>query len=349
MPRIASQPASGLAGLIVVLPLTVAIVLAAGDRETALRVAGPIVTFGLPFLLMIAFWWDDWPGTLLPGRWPALTDTLATAAAAFVCTILGQAVVDRVDPAALVDPFPGAGHTATFPGTLPLAAGVAAAMLQLTLVYQGRPVRGLPKAVAGPAALAGCWIVGVAAYLLLVRGGAVDGASYGAWLAVLGVWQVVPYSTLRGWPMARVRRRHLAGNLFVLGGATVSYALVRLVAEPPRIAAVCGCVVATGLVVGLLLGSWPLDSLPPVAGRLAALGLVAALSALLYGLLRAGALGYSWRPGASTDDWVNFVAASALGPAIILHVAVWRRWPFHLGGQKETAWRGDRNRALDGN
>ncbi|MET8520882.1 hypothetical protein [Nocardioides sp. NPDC004968] len=340
MLKLASQPASGLAGLVVVLPLTAAIAFAAGDPEVALRVVGPLVTFGLPVLLMIAFWWDDWPGTLLPGRWSALTDTLGTMVAAFVFATLGQAVVDRIDPGALIDPFPGVGRAATFPATLPLAGGVVAAMLQLTLVHEGRPVHGLPRGVAGPAALITSWIVGTAAYLLLVRGGLVSGSAYGAWLAVLGIWQVVLYSTLRGWPAARIVRiwlRHLAGSVLVFGGATVSYVLIRLVAEPPRIAAVSGCVIAIALLVGLLLGSWPLDSLPPVAGRLAVLGLVAALSALTYFVLRAAALGHRWQAGASTDDWINFAALCALGPAVILHVAVWRRWPVIPVEQRETA------------
>ena len=42
---------------------------------------------------MVAFWWNDWPGSRLTTPWTGLTDTVLVAAAAVVLTIAGQAIV----------------------------------------------------------------------------------------------------------------------------------------------------------------------------------------------------------------------------------------------------------------
>ncbi|WP_127502143.1 hypothetical protein [Actinoplanes solisilvae] len=291
---------------------------------------GPIVTFGLPVVAMIAFWWEDWPGSLLPGQWPALTDTLTAVVAAFVFTLAGQAVVTGVDLAALFQAFPGGGHRATFPATLPLAAGIFTAMLQLTLVNEGRLVRWLPRIPAGITALVLCWAIGAGLYLWLVRDHVVPGAAYGAWLTVLGVWQVVPFVALRGWPFSLVRTtwlRHFISNIALVAGTVVTYVAARQVFEPARISALGGCLIAAVLIVGMLLESWPLDRFPPVAGRLAVLALVAMVTLVTYGLLAAAVGNHAWRPGAEVDDWITFASLNGLGLAVILHVAIWRRWP----------------------
>src|SRR5436189_50092 len=61
----ARQPALGLAGLVLVVPVAVVLGAGAGGLEPSLRVLGPLSTFGLPVVAMIAFWWEDWPGTRL--------------------------------------------------------------------------------------------------------------------------------------------------------------------------------------------------------------------------------------------------------------------------------------------
>lgn len=38
-------------------------------------VIGPLVTFALPLIAMVAFWWNDWPGTRLRAEWSGWADT----------------------------------------------------------------------------------------------------------------------------------------------------------------------------------------------------------------------------------------------------------------------------------
>ena len=67
------------------------------QRPEALLVLGPLSRFGLAGVAMIAFWWNDWPGSRLTAPWTGLIDSLLVAAAAVVLTIAGQAVVERAD------------------------------------------------------------------------------------------------------------------------------------------------------------------------------------------------------------------------------------------------------------
>ncbi|MEV4759367.1 hypothetical protein AB0J86_30325 [Micromonospora sp. NPDC049559] len=328
----AAQPRTGLAGLVIVVGVFFLVAFGAGGAENSLRVVGPLATFGLPVVATIAFWWNDWPGTNLRAGWSGLVDTVVAVAAAVLLTLLGQAVVGEVDPVALLDAAPGPGHSATFPATLPLAAAVFTAILQLTLVTEGWPVRRLPRLPSGIAALILCWLLGAVVYLLVVHPrGPVPGAVFGAWLTAVGVWQVLCHVVLRGWPLSTIRPdgyRRLVGNVAVVAAGWATYLPLRAAGwEPDRIGAVGGCVIAAGLVVGLLFEPWPTDRLAPATGRWAVLAIVVALSALLYGVLSAYARQVAWRPGASADDWITFAALDALGLGVILHVAIWRRWP----------------------
>jgi hypothetical protein len=111
----ARQPGLGLVGLLVVVPVAVLLAVGAGGPEPSALVLGPLVTFGLPAVVMVAFWWEDWPGSSLRPGWSGLADTVLVVAAAVLLTILGQAVVGTVDVGAVVDPLPGAGRLPTFP------------------------------------------------------------------------------------------------------------------------------------------------------------------------------------------------------------------------------------------
>lgn len=53
--RAARQPALGLAGILLVLPVAVLLGIGAGGLEPSLRVLGPLSTFSLPVVAMIAF------------------------------------------------------------------------------------------------------------------------------------------------------------------------------------------------------------------------------------------------------------------------------------------------------
>jgi hypothetical protein len=70
---------------------------------------------------MVAFWWNDWPGSRLTTPWTGLIDTALVAAAAVMLTIAGQAIVERPALRAVFEARPGPGIPTTFPATLPLA------------------------------------------------------------------------------------------------------------------------------------------------------------------------------------------------------------------------------------
>jgi len=210
-------------------------------------------------------------------------------------------------------------------------------MLQLTLVCEGWPLRRLPRFVAGAAALVLAWLVAAAAYLLLVdvesapgtgldaRTGPLTGGELGCLLVLIGVWQVWFYVTWRGWPFAGIGRRWLRiflGNTVVLGGSVLTYVVAHgLAGVPgPTLTAVGGCYIAAGLLIGMLFEGW-------LRSRVTVAAAVLALTALLAAVLAwyAGTLGFM---RATAEDWVAHVGLNAIGLAVILHVAVGRRWPF---------------------
>ena len=87
--RSARQSALGLAGLLVVVPVAVLIAVAAGGPEPSALVLGPLVTFALPAVAMIAFWWEDWPGSSLRPGWSGLLDTGLVIIAAILLAMIG--------------------------------------------------------------------------------------------------------------------------------------------------------------------------------------------------------------------------------------------------------------------
>jgi hypothetical protein len=50
-----------------------ALALGSGSTSTALLVLGPMATFALPGVAMVAFWWNDWPQSRPPRPGPALS------------------------------------------------------------------------------------------------------------------------------------------------------------------------------------------------------------------------------------------------------------------------------------
>jgi hypothetical protein len=349
--RLAEQPRLGLAGLAFAAAVFVVLAFGAGDVQSSLAIFGPLATFALPTIAMIAFWWDDWPGSTLRAPLSGLVDTGLVVAGAVVLTIAGQGIVERVDLRGVFTAAPGAEHAPTFPVTLPLAGAAFAAMLQLTLVCEGWPLQRLGRVAGGVAALAVSWAVALAAFLLLVSyddvpaaaqaasglhdpGGPVPAADFGAALIAVGVWQALLFIAWHGWPFASWSRRSarlLGGNAAVIGVGALTYLALRELAgwEPSAIAAACGCAIAAVLLVGMLFDGWPASGLTPALGRLAELGLVALVAIALDRALAAYADGVEWTE-ASPDDWVATAALTFLGAGVILHVAVGRRWPLAL-------------------
>jgi hypothetical protein len=283
----ASQPALGLKGLALVLPTALALALGAGAPERSAAVLGPIVTYSLPLIALVAFWWEDWPGTRLPPSWSGWADTALIAVGALAAREAGQAV---------------AGDSIA----LPAAAFVA--MLELTLVGEGWPLRRLPRLTAGWVALASSWALALVVYFALapVRG------HLATVLIVIGAWQVLFYVALRGRPFSSIARRGIrlaCGHAGVLALSLVTYLALRDAGDE-RLGAYAACFVAATLIFGMLLEGWLGPAMTLVAS--------AAGAALLAATLRAIA----------ADGWVIHVGLNAVGVAVILHVAVGRRWPF---------------------
>jgi hypothetical protein len=336
------QPVVGLLGLVLVLPIAAALAIGAGS-EGSVRILAPIITYSLPLVVMVAFWWADWPGTRFRASKAGWIDTALIAAGAIVLTGIGQTLAGHLDPTGLFAPSPAPGHVPTFPATMPLGGTAFVAMLQLTLVGEGWPLHRLRALPAGLLAVALSWIVAVVVYLTVVevepasgseviaRHGPVPGAELGAVLVLIGACQVLGYVMWRGWPFATIDNRAIrliAAHLIVLGGGILTFFIAhRLMGfETARIAAVAGCFIAAGLVFGMLLEGWfaPLSAGTERATLLlATLALTAVLAIVLTAVARSLPL-----TEITADDWVEHVALNALSTSIILHVAVGRRWPF---------------------
>ena len=175
--QIAAQPTVGLVGIFFAVAVFVVLLYGAGDVESSLEIFGPMATFALPPIAMIAFWWNDWPGTRVRAPWSGLIDTVLVVVLAIVLTIVGEAIVERFDVASIFRARPGPGHPSTFPATLPLAGAAFAAMLQLTLVSEGWPLRRLGRIRSGVVALVVAWAVAVVAYFLAVNTDSVPAAA----------------------------------------------------------------------------------------------------------------------------------------------------------------------------
>jgi hypothetical protein len=349
--QLAGQPWLGLGGLLLAAVVFFALALGAGRTETSLLVLGPMSSFALPSVAMIAFWWNDWPGSRLTTPWTGLTDTILVVAAAVVLTIAGQAIVERSDLAGVFEANPGPGVPATFPATLALAGAAFTAMLQLSLVCERWPLGGIGRLRSGIGALALSWAAGIGAYFLFVNldavpaaeraaaglrnpGGPIAGPDFGSALTAVGLWQAVFFIALRGWPVNTITRRLprlLAGNALVIGLGALTYLVLRNLAhwQPAAISAVCGCVISAALIVAMLFEGWPAARLRPVPGRALTLALIAVVALALNRALAAYADGAHWTR-ATPDDWITTAALSFIGAGIILHVGIGLRWPFAL-------------------
>jgi hypothetical protein len=346
---LAAQPWLGVGGLLLAAVVFFALALGTGSTQTSLLILGPLATFALPAVAMVAFWWNDWPGSRLTTPWTGLIDTVLVVIAALVLTIVGQAIVERSDLGGVFEANPVPGIPTTFPATLALAGAAFTATLQLSLVCERWPLAGLGRLRSGIAALALSWAVAIGAYFLFVNvsavpiaaraavglrdpGGPIPAADFGAALVAVGVWQAVFFIALRGWPVNAITRRAgrlLAGNALVIGLGALSYLVLRDLVhwQPAAISAVCGCVISGALIVAMLFEGWPATRLAAAQGRILTLLLTAVVAAGLNRALAAYADGVHWTR-ASPDDWITTAALSFIGAGIILHVGIGLRWPF---------------------
>ena len=334
------QPGLGLVGMTLVMPVTVMLGVGFDGAERSLLVLGPISTSSLPVIALVAFWWNGWPGTT--GRPPltGLLNTLLVSVGGVVFTVAAQTIVAHADLRGVFDPSAGASHAPTFPATMPLAAAIFVAMLELTLVCEGWPLRRANPIADGVAALAVAWGVGVVLYKTLVGGAAaVPPGQFGAALICVAVLQVAFYVVLQSWPFSRIRSRALrlgGANVVVIAGGVGIYMVLYGLAgvRPATISAVGGAAVAAGLVLGVQFEGW-LDSLfLPGHARLVDLTVVAIGTAVIYLGLTAYAHATDWTR-AAPEEWVSYAGLNAIGVGVLLHVAVGHRWPFALPERPE--------------
>jgi hypothetical protein len=342
----ARQPALGLAGLLLVAPVAVLLGVGAGSLQASLRVLGPLSTFALPVVAMIAFWWEDWPGTRLKAPLSGFLNTVLVIAGGVVLTFMGQLVVGHGNLRGIFEATPGPQSSPTFPATMPLAGAFFVVMLQLTLVNEGWPLRRLGRIASGPIAVVAAWAVALTLYLLLVRtdpkpgsglylrgGGPLSGAEFGAILTAIGLWQVWFYVALRGWPFAQVTSRAVRlplANLTVIVAGVVTYVILHsaIGLTTPKASAVAGAALTAVLLRGMLFEGLPRSGDNPARG-LVMLGTVALVAAALYAALTAIAHRAQWTT-ATPEDWVTYAGLNAIGLGVILHVGIGRRWPFAL-------------------
>jgi hypothetical protein len=343
---IQTQPVIAVLGLAWVAVLFVLLMIAPGAQR-AVQVIGPVTTFALPVLIMIAVWWQAWPGNGDSRLLGGVLDTVLLAVAAVLLTALGQVLVGKGDLHGLFDQVTAAtqGHFTSFPWLVPLAALIFVTMLQLTFVCERAGFSALGR-WGGPAALLAAWVVGFVAYKIFANwnpvpspalhaiglsdpGGPVYGLNLVAWALCLAVWQAILFVLMRGAPFAGIGDRVLkpiVANVVTLAIGWGTYFLFKdgFDWSVPRIAAVCGSLIAGVFVASMLTEGWFARFGGP-AGVIAAAALAAA--ACYFGLKALGNGIETWTI-VPVELWVGIAALNTIAAGIILHCAVWRRWPF---------------------
>jgi hypothetical protein len=340
---LARQPVQGVSGLLLVIPVAAILAFAWDGAQGSTIVLGPLAVFALAPTAMIAFWWENWPGTRLRASWSGWADTLLIAAIAIVLTIGGQLLVGSFDLQGIFSANPGPGHSPIFPITLPLAGASFVAIMQLTFVCERWPFSRFGSTVGGLFALATSWTVALALFFALVDfhpppdsglnslSGPLAPAELGALLVLTGLWQVWFYIAWDGWPFTTVTRRQtrlLAGNAVVVGAGIVTY----LIADgagmaPVTMIAAAGSFIAAALLVGLLFDGWLPGSPQPSLSRPITVVVDVVLAAIFYAVVNAYANHLHWTIAHPTE-WVAHVMLNAIAFSVILHVAIGRRWPF---------------------
>jgi hypothetical protein len=304
-----------------------------------------------------ALWWGGWPARGLARPAAGLANTVLFVIGAVVLTWLGQLVVGRADIGASFRQFAGppsiqAGQLNAFPWTVPLSAAVFVSMLQLTFVCGRWPLARLRPVAGGFAALALSWAVGVLSYYLftswdavlpaeaqaaigLRSGGIVAEMSaleFVGLLVAVAVWQVVFFIGFQGWPVTAISRpgaRLLVANVFSLGGGWLTYLVLRqgFGWTVEAISGAGGCAIGATLIAAMLLETWPFQGEKPGGARLGLAVVGAALGFVLYYGLRALAATTGTWDVAPLQLWVAVAGLDYVAAVVILHYAVWGRWP----------------------
>ncbi|MGH3150107.1 MAG: hypothetical protein ACRDOB_05175 [Streptosporangiaceae bacterium] len=319
--------------------------------QRSLEIIGPASTFCLPVLAVAALWWKGWPLARLsrPGAGLAALGLIVVSGIAL--TAIGQAVTGKFQLSHLFGTAAEAarGHMATFPWTVPLAAFVFVTMLQLTFVCRQWPFQRLSPVAGGFAALATSWMVGLAGYGLLAGwdfvpaaarhaiglrnpGGPVNALDLVGILLCVVIIQMTVFFLLEGYPVSLIKSQPLylaAANAATIGGGILLWWALNLGLglSSPQVSEVAGVIVAGTLIAGLLFEGWPARTAGnPAWSRLALLGMAGAVAVAAGFALRAISLGATWT-GDPPQLWVAVTSLNFIGAFVIVHAAVFRRWP----------------------
>ncbi len=345
-----SQPWVGAAGLVIVLAVAAVLGIVPG-LQRSLEIIGPASTFCLPVLAVAALWWNGWPFARLSRLAGGLATLGLIVASGIVLTAVGLAVTGSFQLSHLFGTAAEAaqGHMVTFPYTVPLAAFVFVTMLQLTFVCRQWPFQRLSPTASGFAALAASWAVGVAGYFLLASwdfvpavarhaiglrnpGGPVNALDLVGILLCIVIFQLTLFFLLQGYPVSLIKSQPLylaVSNATTIGGGILLWWILNsgLGLSSPQVSEVAGVIVAGTLIAGLLFEGWPARTIAnPALSRLALLGTAGAVAVVAGFALRAISLTATWT-SAPPQLWVAVMGLNFIGAIVIVHAAVFRRWP----------------------
>lgn len=313
-----------------------------------LQVLGPIGLFGLPFLMVMAYWWRGWPVARASRPVAGAASTLLFGAGAVVLTIVGQLLVGDLDLEGIFrtsDSIEEGVRTA-YPFTLPLAMAVIVAMVQITYVWGRWPLRRLSPLAGGWAALGLSWVIGVALYYGLANWESVpgpvrssiglrdpaslwDGVDLTALFFSILLWQSIFGVLFDGFPFLAFRRVGAGvyastAAVFLLGALTFSLLQDGVHFAIGAIIAVTGSGVAAVFVVRVLLEAWPFGSEEPGIARVGLFVSALVVFLVAYFALRAGGNEGEQPP---VGFWIGVASLVFLVGGTIWHYSVWRRWP----------------------
>jgi hypothetical protein len=350
--RAIGQPLSGLLGTVIVLAVAALLGLGIGAQH-ALESIGPWSTFCLPVLAVAALWWGGWPAASASRPVGGLVVTAIVVLGGLALTLLGQFVIGVASPAHLLattSEIPAL-HFGTFPWAVPLAAFVFVTTLQFTFVCRKWPFAAANPVTGGFLALAASWVIGIGGYYLLANwnafgplpkaiglrnpGGPIDALDLVGILLCVVIWQMAVFFLLEGYPVSKIKSNggYLAvANAVTIGGGILTWLLLHngMNRSVPQISAIAAMVVVGTLTAGLLFEGWPARLVAAPGARLAAILATAAGVAVVTGfVLRAIAVAATWSHPSPGEQqlWVAVTGLNFIGAVIIIHAAVWRRWP----------------------
>lgn len=351
----ARQPKRSVPGIVVVIGLAAVLGVAFGGPQSSLELVGPISTFALPMVVLIALWWDVHPGARFAGPWVGLVNSGLVVSSGFVLAIVGQAIVGPVSLRSLYVADPRPADLPLYPATLALAAAAFVTLLHFTLVCDGWPFKGsarlerMGRFAPGVVAAVASWAIAVAVYLLLVNtndtsaverastglrnpGGPVSAGELGNWLVATTSWQLLVFVGLNAWPFKQIELRSTrlwAANGFVLAAGTAWWALLRhgLGWSGGQLTALGGGIVAASLIVVLLFDGWPGSEQTSTRERMIRLGFLVGLAVALDVVATVvGALIHDWS-NRSAEEWSTFVTLNYVAGGVVIFTVLWKRWP----------------------